>query len=74
MGKENNNNKRNKRSNKGQEPMNYPRVTLDYEREILQELIKDKKSKVSKRRGRKRIWRKIQQYSKRSRSREKTNN
>ena len=74
MGKENNNNKRNKRSNKGQEPMNYPRVTLDYEREILQELIKYKKSKVSRRRGRKRIWRKIQQYSKRSRSREKTNN
>lgn len=74
MGKENNNNKRNKRSNKGQEPMNYPRVTLDYEREILQELIKDKKSKVSRRRGRKRIWRKIHEYSKRSRSREKTNN
>lgn len=74
MGKENNNNKRNKRSNKGQEPMNYPRVTLDYQTEILQELIKDKKSKVSRRRSRKRIWRKIQQYSKRRRSREKTNN
>ena len=55
MGKENNNNKRNKRSSKGQEPMNYPRVTLDYQREILQEVINDKKSKVSRRRSRKRI-------------------
>ena len=35
--------------------MNYPRITLDYQREILQELIKDMKVKISERRSRKRF-------------------